>query len=501
MAKEKEIIIDRWDLGITDQERDLPNGYFKYLENINTGDSIRGAAQNLNATKSTGAYGEHFRSLRRVLKVGSEFWALGSDGTDTVMWSKEGTVWTVHTINANYALDYRDNAFFVYDNGYLLFHNNEKIGLYKISGDNNNGDFLSLAGGLHGGIMWQGYAYGHTDNKIYKIDVGNYTDSQTITEMVTIPSDQTIVQTIDYGNFMAIICTSTTNESLMYIWDGVTTTTFFDIINIGRGTVTGGVVLEGLITIAMESSKELLIKQYNEVVFQTIHRFSARADASGDKDMNLGRVKEYNGYMYILAIATRPAGTGTKGTPLLLRYGRRDVLSPVSFCVYKYFDYTPTTTSDFITDLLIHESVLAGVRSVPSYFALVTEDDAGTADAVMEEIQINANKAVNVQVGIIETGIYTLDASIKKKLTRVNVQLAPLPADGQVLIKYRKDEETSWTTIATLTTDNTITNDSVNIEATGVNLPSFYEIAFRIELSGGAEITRLKAKYEDEHGL
>jgi len=217
MAKEKEIIIDRWDLGITDQERDLPNGYFKYLENINTGDSIRGAAQNLNATKSTGAYGEDFRSLRRVLKVGSEFWALGSDGTDTVIWKKSGTTWTSYAITANYAIDYKDNPFFVYDAGYILFHNNDKIGLFKVSNQSNNGDFLSLSGGLIGGVMWQGYAYGHTDNKIYKIDVGNYTDSQSITEMVTIPSDQTIVQTIDYGNFMAIICTSTTNESLMYI--------------------------------------------------------------------------------------------------------------------------------------------------------------------------------------------------------------------------------------------------------------------------------------------
>ncbi|HDO20109.1 MAG TPA: hypothetical protein ENG81_01100 [Candidatus Bathyarchaeota archaeon] len=504
MADVKEIIIDRWDGGMKEQVRNLPNGYFKYLENLSVGKDGSTIGHNFVATKDDGGYGgtPDYRSLRRILEVNGLFLALGNDGgTDTSIWQKDGAAWTSQTITANYAIDHRDNPFFVYDAGYILFHNNEKIGLYKVSDKSNNGDFLSLAGGLWGGVMWQGNAYGWNGQKVYKIDVGDYAGSQSITEMVEIPSDQEIVELLPYGNdLMAIICTSTTNESLMYIWDGVTTTTFYDIINIGRGTVSGGAVLEGIITVIMESSSELLIKQYDQVVLKTVHTLDVSADVSGDTEMALYRTRAYNGFIYILGIVTRPDGAGSTGEPVMYRYGRKDITKPMSFCVYKYFDYIQTDPNNVMVDLLMHESVVSGVDSVPSYFALVTEDDAGDDDATVEEIQTSAGKTVNVQVGIIETGIYTLDASILKALSKVNIQLSALPAAGKVIVKYKKDADATWTTIATNAVDDTISHVSVNIESTGVNLPEFREIAFRIELSGGAEMTAFKAKYEEKDG-
>ena len=74
----------------------------------------------------------------------------------------------------------------------------------------------------------------------------------------------------------------------------------------------------------------------------------------------------------------------------------------------------------------------------------------------------------------------------------------PLPTAGQVVIKYRKDEDlnddTTWTTIFTNTTDNSISHDAVNIS--GEVLTQYKEIQFRIESTGGAVITGLKYKYE-----
>ncbi len=505
MADVKEVTIDRFDLGILDQDRDLPNGYFKYLENLEIGDDVRGVVQTFNTTKDNGGYSTSFRSLRRVLEVNGIFYALGNDGSgDTGIWKKDGANWTVQVITANYAIDYRDNAFFVYDAGYILFHNNEKIGLYKVSDGTNNGDFLSLAGGLKGGTMWQGKAYGWNGQKIYKINVGDYSSTQTITEMLEIPSDQTIVDFLDYGNLAVIVCTSTTNESLMYIWDGVTTTTFYDIVKIGRGTVSGGVNLDGIITVVIESNGSVIIKQYDQVDLKTVYTYRTKPAVSGKNPVNLTRIREYNGYMYILGITSRPddvGGASYVGDPVVFRYGSKTAFVPNSFCIYKYFDYVQTDPANLITDLILHEATTSVHTYGPSIFALVTEDNGGNIMVEVNEIQTNSAKNVDQEEGIIETGIYTLDASILKALKSVNVQLSALPAAGKVVVKIKTDANSTWTTIATNTTDDTISNTSVNIESSGVNLPEFREIAFRIELSGGAEITRLIGKYEEKYGL
>jgi hypothetical protein len=69
-----------------------------------------------------------------------------------------------------------------------------------------------------------------------------------------------------------------------------------------------------------------------------------------------------------------------------------------------------------------------------------------------------------------------------------------LPADNSIVLKYRKNEETSWTTILTSDTDNAISKSAINIS--GATLPAFKEIQFRIESLGGAILTGLKFKYE-----
>ena len=89
------------------------------------------------------------------------------------------------------------------------------------------------------------------------------------------------------------------------------------------------------------------------------------------------------------------------------------------------------------------------------------------------------------------------DSSKIKKLIGVTVFHEPLPAAGSVVLKYRKDEETAWTTIFTHTTDNSISHSAINIESSGANLPEYKEIQFQISSLGGAVITGLKYKAEE----
>ena len=72
-----------------------------------------------------------------------------------------------------------------------------------------------------------------------------------------------------------------------------------------------------------------------------------------------------------------------------------------------------------------------------------------------------------------------------------------LNSEGQVVLKYRKDNETTWTTIFTNTTENSISHEACNIESTGENLPQFKDIQFRIECSGSVGLLGLRFRYEE----
>ena len=60
----------------------------------------------------------------------------------------------------------------------------------------------------------------------------------------------------------------------------------------------------------------------------------------------------------------------------------------------------------------------------------------------------------------------------------------PLPANGQIVLEYKKDAETSFTTLFTWNANDEIYHETVNVESSGAGLPTFREITFRIESVG-----------------
>ena len=80
----------------------------------------------------------------------------------------------------------------------------------------------------------------------------------------------------------------------------------------------------------------------------------------------------------------------------------------------------------------------------------------------------------------------------------------PLPANGQILLAYKKDEETSFTTIFTWNTNSELYHEAINIESSGAAFPEFREITFRVECVGQtagttgdpAVLTGVKYKWE-----
>jgi hypothetical protein len=102
------------------------------------------------------------------------------------------------------------------------------------------------------------------------------------------------------------------------------------------------------------------------------------------------------------------------------------------------------------------------------------------------------------EAGVVETVKFNGgDSSLIKKLNSVSVQTDYLGSEGQVTLKYRKDNKTTWTTIFTNTGENSISHEACNIESTSENLPQFKDIQFRIEVLGRTTILGLRFRYEE----
>ena len=89
----------------------------------------------------------------------------------------------------------------------------------------------------------------------------------------------------------------------------------------------------------------------------------------------------------------------------------------------------------------------------------------------------------------------TEDPSYYKDLVEVSVQTEYMPTAGQVTLAYQTNQNvgtSTWTTIFTNSTDNSVSHTAQNIESSGAQLPKQYkQIAFRILSTGGAEVTGL----------
>ena len=93
------------------------------------------------------------------------------------------------------------------------------------------------------------------------------------------------------------------------------------------------------------------------------------------------------------------------------------------------------------------------------------------------------------------------DSSKTKQLVSITIKTEPLVSGGQVTMGYKKNEDTSYTTIFTQSYDSVdlprnVSHSAVNIESSGAHLPEFKEISFRIGSLGNAVITGFGFQYE-----
>jgi hypothetical protein len=499
----REIKINKFQ-SIAEDKRDLPNGFFHYLENVNTGDFEHSAKQVPNVYNKT-----QDQCILKLLKYGTDIYGLGYENSTTkdttlYLWDNSAKVFNAianSTVAGGTVSLY--TPFLGIMAGVIYFDTGAGyLGKFTLPTTMTSATFASISGGMAGGTLWQGalYGWGVTDNNIYKVT------SSGITSMITIPADQTPVQLVAYGNYLQIICTAsaTSNDGIsrMYTWDGVTTTTFADIVEIGRGVVSGGDILDGLVyaLIGFPNLKGFRLKAYSGGVFQTVYTYFGKPNkvSSYLYARPASLVKAYTGYLYFMIVGARPGSSYTYVyEAVLFRYGKTNIGQGNKLSVYKSLDVTPTvgnTLGILGNDFIISEDNFDPSVVDNSVYAVVYEGSYKTRQVY------TVADVYSTQPGLIETCIYTGgDSSVEKKLKELSLQCVPLTSGQSITLYYKPDADTSWTEIVTIDTVGTISYEPV-LESSGSNLRTSKEVAFKIEELGGAELTAFKFIYEPEIG-
>jgi hypothetical protein len=290
----------------------------------------------------------------------------------------------------------------------------------------------------------------------------------------------------------------------MYLWDGVSTTTYVDIVDIGVGTVSGASMLEGQIVacISTPNKRTLKLKGYSGGMFRNLYTYTGRANRAGTSNLVIGasRLQTFTGFVYFIITGTRPDGTYAGLYEYsIARFGREEPVNPTTFSIYKTLDFTSARGIDGSTtnnDFTIIESIVGASDTAERAVCAVINSDTNKTTFFL-----SSTNTYTAQPGVIETYRYDFGDSSRERQFKVSVQFSPLPTAGQVVLKYRKDEELTWTEIFTETTDNAISHESINIESTGANLPQCKELQLRCELIGGAELTGYYLVVEDQANL
>lgn len=346
------------------------------------------------------------------------------------------------------------------------------------------------------------------DNNLYVFynnQVARVSPAGVVTDAVltALPSDMRITSVARYGDKLAIgmaYGTSATatpsGRSQVFLWDMVTTTTVSDVIDWGDGAlmVLGNIegqlvgVTDKYLSSNLGASNGSMVVRVWAGGIPRVHK-----EIVANQIVTLGRFLQdvviKNNKMYWVASVPFGSSTSTESTFHLgiWVFGRKNMNGNFALAL----DYVEENVSS--SNFYINSFGAAGdywFINHSSTFAVHSTLNTATYSftSIVESPILNTIALLR--------GHYIGDSSITKQLNGVTVNFVPLPSGASVTLKYRKNEETSYTTIFTYSTTSGISHSAINIESSGAVLPQYKEIQFRVESTGGAEILGLKYKGE-----
>jgi len=330
----------------------------------------------------------------------------------------------------------------------------------------------TIASVANGIVASDGNAYMAYNNVIVRIST-----SGTITDSVkTVPDTYRITSLANYGSYMAIAASPKSvynGKSKVFVWN-LSSDLFAESIDWGEGelrvleNVEG--VLIGVTDRYLNNSTgagrgSMIVQAYSNGAAQVLKEIFTQALTG--KTIPLAKAVKNNRLFWAAKIMTN--SSGTEYHEGIWSFGRKNA------------NYPFTLTLDVI-DENVNTSGIQGFNTAANFFFI-----AHSADGSIDKTN---DSAVYDFDSIYESQIYDFgDPSLEKQLQAFAIYTSPLPSGAAVTVKYKFDDDMSFTTIGTYSTEGGLSHNFTEVEATAVAFPSFREATFRCESTGGAEVT------------
>ncbi len=332
----------------------------------------------------------------------------------------------------------------------------------------------SVANGI---IAADGNAYMAYNNVVVRIA----TDGTTITDSAkTVPTNYKITSLENYGSYMAIGCSpkdSFNGTSKVFFWN-LSSDLFAETIDWGEGDLRVLGVIEGLLVGVSDrylnnatgaGKGSLVIRGYSGGAAQVLKEVYTQALVG--KTIPISKAVKNDRLFFAAKIMTN--SSGTEYHEGLWSFGRKNANYPYALTL----------------DVVCEEADTDGIQAFATagnFFFIAHSLDGS--------ISKTNDAATFAYTSIYESLIFDFgDSSIDKRLERLKVTFKKLVSGESLTAKYRVDGATSWTTIGTYSTVNKTERSFINIEATAVKFASGKEYEFRLESTGGLEITSFTA--------
>lgn len=328
----------------------------------------------------------------------------------------------------------------------------------------------SVANGV---IMTDDNLYMAYNNKIVRVNGSSLTVQD---EVLVLPSNFKITSLAVYGNYLAIGCapvSSFNGKSRVFTWN-LTSSDVTETLDFGEGDLRVLETIEGTLVGISDrylnnatgaGKGSMIIQTYSggsPVVVKEV--FTQKLNGI---TMPISKATKNNRLFFCAKIMTNTAGT--EYDEGIWSFGRKNV------------NYPYVLTLDII-DENVSTSGIQSFATAGNFFFIAHSAD-GSIDKTNDE-------ATYAFTSIYESQIYDFGLiTTKKKIESISVSFPRLLSGQSLTVKIKWDGATSWTTVGTYSTVDSISRTFLNIESTGLAFPSGKECKLRIESTGGLEIT------------
>lgn len=335
-------------------------------------------------------------------------------------------------------LGFKGKVFFEWESGSDCY-----VGSYDPATDTYTSTVGTITGGANSTIQAKPFWHPKSDLALFagKNIMATYDGTTFRAAALTLPSDVVITSITDYGNYAAIsVKPSAYGVSRVFLWDMVTPDVI-ESIEFGEGSLEVIENVEGYIVgvsstagTALNIKPELSIRVYGGGSAQLIKKIRAETTT-----LSLYRFHSKQGSRLFFPVSMTYSGSAQHQ---LMVVGRN---STGGF--YTSFDR-----------LLNNDTTLTGVVEGFDILGdyLIAAFDSGTVMQTNDQATFSATSIYETQ---------KFKSFSDSTLVSAKLLLSNQSTGGTVVLKYRKDDETTWTQILTDSTDNIIERSAENVES------------------------------------